>query len=444
MLYRINRIRNRIAHHELGFEQWREHPAERSSHCDACAEKRHDGEAGGTLPSPITGLTSFGVLRRASSTSQPHFAETTTRIRRISSDPSRPDTIQRVNSVASTLLTAPQPSSEALPFGGRKGSAGSWMDYSSLVALQAGQVAMGDRRPSALSDPDSGMVSIRRVSVGGGEDVVVVRSGSQSSEARRRSMAAVNAPRPVNQVDSLPSPTLPPSHPFAMVGSSSLGATTQPLKLDKPPKHRSGSHRADRPDSLALTKIRQAGHLQVVIPESPRSVKSADSDVFEALRSPGGIWSANDSPPAELFEAWRGFPLKGSITVASTLDQAQPLSPRTPASTESQVDDGFGATPNVPEAACRSNVNCATVPDVQPTDFVAAGSRPTLLVHPPPLLRTPSFPLVTVHAHCTGEATKSHILQMTSESTRRTGGWTQKPLRQPWPWPVSRSDKWAR
>lgn len=351
MLYRLGRLRGRIVHHELGLKPPQNQTTGHRSCCDTCEEKRHAERFPSGLASSPGTMSQTGRPRRSSSINEPHFAETTTRIRRISSDPRQPDTIQRVNSVSSTLLTSAQPSSEVLPFGGRRGSAGSALDYTSLTAPREGQVSMGERRPSALSDPDSGFMSLRRVSVGGTEDVLSICSGSQSSDARRRSLAPV-----VNGAsdgfDGLPSPVLPSSHPVAAAGPfGTFSGTTQPLRLKKPPVKPVTKRLHARPDSLVLTKAHQDTRAH-------GDTRSSPEDRVEALRSSDGAWSAvTTTPVGEIFEAWRGFPVNGSSSSLDHAGGARPISPRTPAVGDVKITNGaidtttVSAVPEGPEAA---------------------------------------------------------------------------------------------
>ncbi|WVR00099.1 hypothetical protein IAU59_007241 [Kwoniella sp. CBS 9459] len=141
---------------------------------------------------------------------QPHFAEKACSIRRVSINPFLPDEITRVNSISSTLTNQPSTSlpqrtspaqvhgspsaanssSDVLPYrGGRRASHASTVQPRLLGgsntieanSLKSNVVAVGDRRPSVLSGgladgPDTERLSVRKISVGGWEDQVVVQA----------------------------------------------------------------------------------------------------------------------------------------------------------------------------------------------------------------------------------------------------------------------------
>lgn len=206
------------------------------------------------------------------------------------------------------------------------------------------------------------MMCVRRVSVGGEEDVVVVRSGSRSSEARRRSLAFVGTKGFSDPPDDLPSPVLHPSHPFATAGDSRCSSTSmQPLRLNKAPRSGSKKRPLTRPDSLLLSKAQQAGRGCFETAQTP-------NDPVEALQSAGDAWSTGTvTPLEEVFEAWRGFPAKESSSLPDALEEAevQPLSPRTPVnggSKTAQAQQSLGEIAPVSTSSVHQTVSRTATP----------------------------------------------------------------------------------
>ncbi|WVQ84681.1 hypothetical protein IAT38_006836 [Cryptococcus sp. DSM 104549] len=312
-------------------------PSTRSNHiggvgaapcCQACEAHAHRNPGGlkvtvedGDVARPVMGRE-FGSgpppsqqsLTRGS-LSQPHFAEKSVSVRRLTHNPYAPDVISRVHSISSTLHTdisgssgeqePAKASSEALPFGGgRRGSHASTtqpalLGYQGVEAnsIAHGVVAVGDRRPSVLSGgmPDrkeSDTLSVRRVSAGGAEDVVcvkpasidlaqlpvrVVGSGPEQTHGQRGRRPSIKDGE-LQPPSPPPSGTMPPSHPFNTSphnrntrSTSSTPATQPPSdpfpilpgsiafptpyvpRMNKPPLGRKTS----RPDSLRLTSVRR-------------------------------------------------------------------------------------------------------------------------------------------------------------------------------------------
>ena len=307
VLYRRRRWRKRLDHRAAGYIAT---SAPATPGCGACGEK-HICEAEpleelgvGTGPCVTGGSTLPSHLphERLISFNQPHFAESTLQIRRISAATDQPDVIQRVNSVASTLLAPAQPSSDTLPYGGRKSSIGSSFSYSTLNANDQGHLDIGERRPSVLTDPAIGLVNVRKVSAGGLEDLVRVRSASQSSTARRKS----TLPSVDFSIIFPSTPPLPAAHPFSSTSLSHNSTVTTPTPFASQGLAKSPAFKAhQRPDSLTLALHKDRGKTSAVLAEVAPTTGSSTM----ALKSPSASTSVDD-PSTSLFQAWRGFPTK--------------------------------------------------------------------------------------------------------------------------------------
>lgn len=269
--------------------------------------------------------------RKDSLAQQSHFAQKSISVRRISINPAQPDVIQRVNSISSTLLAEDDPQSDSLPYGGRKSSIGGFMAYDEIVS-EGGQVAIGERRPSVLNDPEGGVVDVRRVSVGGGEDMVRVRSASQSVMARQRSLpqfdfsASQSWTASGDDVETLPSPVIPPQHPFspATIRRNSESCSPAPLFIQvTPPAESTGdlspktpnAKSRSRPDSLIL----HSANTQVILESAGKGAFTAAS--ITALKSP--LSEVENSAQGALFDSWNGFPAKSVIDPPTSLSPAQ-------------------------------------------------------------------------------------------------------------------------
>ena len=225
-----------------------------------------------------------------SSFTEPHFEEKQISIRRISNGKQETDVIQSINSVTSTLNASSDPSSDHLPYGGRKSSIASLSTGHSSISSKNG--VLNARQPSTTFGAGEGIIAVRRVSAGGGEDVLHVREASVSSDSPRDArFASVHDIR--TQLSDRPLP-IPPS------GSAMPLAAPSPLKTPGPP--RKPLH---RPDSIRLTSARLPitviAHPEPVIPTSMHAVNTP-----QTTESIGGI-----------FEAWRGFPKATKAIIAN-------------------------------------------------------------------------------------------------------------------------------
>ncbi|WVO15040.1 hypothetical protein L204_102684 [Cryptococcus depauperatus] len=332
-------------------------------HCHMCHQNRHVHQSGG-LEVTVEDDDQYSSLKetpsdihekRGETLSQPHFVEKRIDVRRLSHNPHAPDIITRVNSVASTLSCQQeaQASSELLPFGGgRRASHSSSINphllgYQGVEAnsLAAGVVAVGDRRPSVLSgglsDKEySETLSVRKVSIGGAEDLVKVKpAGIDPSRLPVRLIDDTIAPeshRPSIKNDELQleehDVELSISHPFSATsadiripGSHNASARSIPL-VQAPPRPLKASSRRQRPDSLKLaaasvTRKSTTSSTSLPIDQSAPltctsviALKSAPSVISPKnhLVSPKGSISeeVGASSTTSLFDAWRGFPPK--------------------------------------------------------------------------------------------------------------------------------------
>lgn len=288
------------------------------------------GSSSATLHPSLDGVAQDMVQRRPS-TVQPHFAEKITTVRRLSQVPGEPDKIQRVNSISSTLHQEADVESDTLPYGGRKSSVGSVLSHASIRGTEEGEVAMGERRPSVLMDPMAGVLDVKRVSVGGVEDIIRVRSASQGDLQISSTLERVDSSDPE---EILPSPPLSSSHPFSTSNQAKEAkiASAVPFRLEEPPK--SLLKKTFRPDSITLVKQKQSpiDFTQLTAQGEPLTCISTIP-----LKSPYESFSPDsDQGTAKIFEAWRGFPSKDGQSDTPTGDdphgEDQPiLSPRTPA-----------------------------------------------------------------------------------------------------------------
>ncbi|WVQ77543.1 hypothetical protein IAR50_007230 [Cryptococcus sp. DSM 104548] len=325
-------------------------------HCCMCYQN-HSHEQG--LEVSVEDVSSSGsktdAEERNGSISELHYLEKSVDVRRINHNPYAPDLITRVNSISSTLATQgpANPSLDVLPFGGgRRASHASTVDPNKLgyQGIEAnvvghGAIAVGDRRPSALSGGlsdrrESDKLSIRKVGIGGGEEMVSVQAaGIDDSKlpVRRRS------PTPHRHLSRRPSmkdgelqqeestEPLPYSHPFSATSLSNSTSITQgggsgytvpPVPTLNPPPR---PQKDKRPGSLKVpsTSTRQSSHpppsmlASALGPVTGVSTTAIESD---RIVSPdhGEISTGSDTsedlinPTPGLFEAWRGFPRQGS------------------------------------------------------------------------------------------------------------------------------------
>ncbi|KAK4684919.1 hypothetical protein P7C73_g5241, partial [Tremellales sp. Uapishka_1] len=232
--------------------------------CNGCCDHRI---APTSLPLGQRVSTELFGQNARTSLSQPHFAEQTVTIRRISINPFEPDEIQRLNSVSSSLV--PAPSSEDL----RKNSRDS-LSVHTVQALEGG-VSIGERRPSVLCagaggvGPDS--LPVRKISAGGGEETISIRRTTIST-------APVAAPS---------SPALPSPHPFS---AASLARTSSY------PRRASFRQVTLNPDSMIFSRS------SLVSPSRLSAVPGTAASLV-AMKSPG----EGRTPDTGLFDRWKGF-----------------------------------------------------------------------------------------------------------------------------------------
>nr|XP_031861676.1 uncharacterized protein CI109_002906 [Kwoniella shandongensis]KAA5528748.1 hypothetical protein CI109_002906 [Kwoniella shandongensis] len=337
---------------------------------------------GGEVKAGPTGEETLKGVGRGSEGSivRPHFAERPISVRRLSVNPNEPDRIDRINSVSSTIHDNPyQPDDNQImssTLSGALNATNPSMDLrnqsqistsvtnaflkrsngQATTSVDSAVVDVGERRPSLLSvgDLDSkerGSLSVRRISAGGIEDVLVVKGIS---------------------ADEIPSNTWPlvqrePGHPAHPYSSESLSRTSivgrQTIPFPEPhinvpyirappaPESRrrptTTNMKKHRPDSLTLVqsfnssdKITSSYETGATVTSfiSNRAIKSASTsfviatpDEEEEDQDGGGKPTADASKlginsielveptttpttsttvDAKLFEAWRGFPPK--------------------------------------------------------------------------------------------------------------------------------------
>ena len=261
------------------------------------------------LPTPPS---SPGLAQRKASFTQPEIDESVVTVRRISTNPAQADTIQRVNSIGSILVSAADASSDALPLGGRKSSIGSTLTLGEIGYIGP-MICVGDRRPSADDLPqENGSFSIRRVSAGGVEDVVSIMGPHQQLGALvERTVAFKDDGEEVGHSAALPGPS-------GITHSPRLHFIPQLPKMEAPPVT-ALTHR--RPDSIDITlaakpSLRSAPTTATpryfdTSPKTPKGAKTPDAvDTavsHTAVKSP---WTGLtiDTSAGIVFQAWRGFP----------------------------------------------------------------------------------------------------------------------------------------
>ncbi|KAL7421154.1 hypothetical protein Q5752_004039 [Cryptotrichosporon argae] len=318
--------------------------------CDNCAAGLAHADAGDGRIVPA-------AVRRPT-ISQPHFVEQTVSVLRIGLGTA--DTRTRVSSVASSLAA---PSSRLLPSDASSTGAlseasltGTLIDSSTLAIMAAANVVdFGERRPSALSAGrgarEAGSVSVRKVSVGGDEEVVVI--SGPAAPPRSRQPATPSREASTSRLETPPTPAVPEQHPFS-ARSRSLSLTAAQPAPPLPTSSMSARSplrklRKARPDSIVLAKhvpssiaiaAATASSASASASAHPPTARTATS--VQAIKSPAEPASAfsldTGSPTPALFSAWRGFPPR-----VSAVDRAVVVSRPTHA-TGTSVSGQLGMT----------------------------------------------------------------------------------------------------
>jgi hypothetical protein len=234
-------------------------------------------------------------------------------------DASRPDTIQRVNSVVSTMLTDDDLSSALLPYGGRKSSIGSNITVieSSRLLKLPGIMDLDGRRISVLTNSGDRHMSLRRVSPGGKEDVVLINGGSVDLAAASQ-IALFGGSTASEDV----TPRI--SHiPLSQTGerSSALDFATGTFSIPE------GMKESSRPNSRTPKAL----------DTSTSTVQATTATSIMGIKSPSIAAYTHDST-SSFFNAWNGFPLGSGVTERGTDLQVElspweipfPVSPKTP------------------------------------------------------------------------------------------------------------------
>lgn len=252
----------------------------------------------------------------------------------------RADVVQRINSIASTLVIPHETSPDTLPLGGRKSSLGDAPDYRSMEK-SGGAVSMGERRLSALTDPNEGVLNLRRVSAGGEEVVIRVRSASQSEESTS-GPTTIDFSEPMETIVS-PAPSL--SHPFSAIAStrSDVLPPLSSFKLLSPPQtSRAPGSKTAQPDSIALAKNKVSDMSPAPAMAQPdttdKSTTSSETAAsVEALKSATdtSARSGASQSPDDFFLGWQGFLQPAHPTLpqgghSKDLHCEPVLSPKTP------------------------------------------------------------------------------------------------------------------
>jgi len=205
---------------------------------------------------------------------QPIFQETSIHIRRICHDPLKPDITQHLTSISSSLNANDDPASDFLPYGGRKSSVSFTSSHPDLIGTVGIPKTQG-REPS-MSYVGEGPLQVRRVSAGGGEDMVRVRGASL--------------------------PCIPEvqgeGHPAAIPASQSpqvltIRPTIPTMRLSAPPPPKKPMY---RPDSVILTLTKSPS---LTATSTTNSTSTMELESLMDGESPGGV-----------FSAWHGFPPK--------------------------------------------------------------------------------------------------------------------------------------
>ena len=275
-------------------------------------------------PSPTTPASaqSPGLARRKASFAQPEIDESVVTVRRISADPAQGDTLQRVNSVGSVLLSGANPSSDVLPLGGRKSSIGSTLTLGEMGYIGS-MICVGERRPSAEGlQPRDGCYSVRRVSAGGIEDVVSIRAPIQSLASLTGGLVdPQDDGEEVIQNAALAGPSGTSHSPIQ------LPVMPEVPIMELPPlsarKHR-------RPDSIDITLAAKPSLRSAPVtatprqfPTSPKTSKSSRAAKMPRTPRSAGImdtaasntavkspWTGStvETSTGVIFQAWKGFP----------------------------------------------------------------------------------------------------------------------------------------
>ncbi|ODO03590.1 hypothetical protein L198_02439 [Cryptococcus wingfieldii CBS 7118] len=387
-------------------------------HCHMCYQNHSHGqdidvsvEDGPSYESKAEGANNISEL---------HYVEKSIDVRRLNHNPYAPDLITRVNSISSTLASKEpaNTSSDVLPFGGgRRASHASAVDPNRLGyqgveanALSHGVIAVGDRRPSVLSGGlsdrrESDTLSVRKVSFGGGEEMVNVQAAGidQSKLPVRRSS---NPSRSFSRRPSIKDGELqhdeqlepvPFSHPFSAtslssstsltrggVGSASIVPPVPALQQPPPPR----KNIQNRPGSLKLTSTstRQSSHpppsilasaYDPVTGVSTKALKSAliTSPEMDEMSTGSDISEDFVEPTPGVFEAWKGFPQQGSPARAVLI---QPLELTHASGQEPPAEPSLGPT---------SPKTLPPTPAPRPSQLIPASPKPSA---PPIGLALPS------------------------------------------------------
>lgn len=256
----------------------------------ACYERHNPDEP----PLPIRHLPSLGESKlteeRKKSFSQPVFEEKQILVKRVSVLPHQASTLQRVNSVASSLADSARPESDILPFGGRKSSIGSGSLGLTVEEVSESVVGVGERRPSVMSAGEallgeSSTLRIRRVSAGGEEDMIKIRGASVSSTSPHDSRFRLPV---IEEVDT----PLPSSKQFPPTMDSTPTSLLQPvIQVPIPPAS------PEIPPEIIRKPSKRPDSLQIHHSNLPSSQNSTATPI-----------TAEDK--AGVFQAWRGFSSK--------------------------------------------------------------------------------------------------------------------------------------
>ena len=226
------------------------------------------------------------LRERQASFLQPILEEKRIVVRRISVGPGAPDIMTRVNSISSTLNFSDDPNPDLLPNQERKNSVLSVSSSIPKQNMRHDVVDMGERRPSVLSLDGGQSLQLRKVSVGGGEDILRIRGASVSSWLDRSLTP--------------PMPETARLAPEEFIGHPSNRRCNQAATHKKI---------VARPDSNALTHAHSL--------KTDRDLEN-DPSVIE-VRSPKTADSVGG-----VFEGWSGFPVKGILTSGRRMSPLPP------------------------------------------------------------------------------------------------------------------------
>ncbi|WRT70144.1 uncharacterized protein IL334_007138 [Kwoniella shivajii] len=347
----------------------------------------------------------ISVLPDCNSTlSQPHFQEKRITIRRLSSNPYLPDEYTKVNSLSSTLGEA-NPSSDILPYGGGRRSSYVSMTQSFLPgdpeigckSLAQENHESDSRRLTAFSGglAEKDRLSVRRVSVGGHEDVLNLKVKALNTNTavppahscyftqHRRSTSTQPPPLPTldpsststNEAEDLPSP-----HPFSAASLRRSSFVSHPPMqfpvphIRRPERASANSSNRQRPETLQIAsqhpnslspvsigtsgqsmEHRRRNSLIVPTASPNQAMKSASTSIGSHIPDTASSFGHDPIPPKaqdlNTFHSWQGFRPSEHANVIPRIEL--PISPTTPS-------EGRRGTPSAAFAQLNSNNSSST------------------------------------------------------------------------------------